>query len=232
MPGRKVNGQKPPGKTGGFSNSIKAKLFGRSDAPQSTQQSIPYREMYRDGICRVNDRLFNKTIAFQDINYQLAQNEDKTQIFENYCDFLNYFDASISVQLSFINQFGNVKEFQQSIDIPDRPDDYNDIRREYADMLKNQLAKGNNGLVKTKFITFGIEAESLKMAKMRLERVEADILANFKVLGVQARSLSGLERLEVLHGCFHPDGSEKLRFSWKDIAKTGNGTKDYRMSHL
>lgn len=203
------------------------KLFGRADAPQTAQQSIPYREMYRDGVCRVTDRLYTKTIVFQDITYQLAQNEDKTQIFENYCDFLSYFDSSVSVQLSFINQYGNLKEFQQSIDIPEQEDEYNSIRREYADMLKNQLAKGNNGLVKTKFITFGIEADSLKAAKPRMERVEADILANFKTMGVKARTLSGLERLEVLHGQFHPDGQEKLRFSWEDIPKTGLSTRDY-----
>lgn len=203
------------------------KLFGCADAPQTAQQSIPYREMYRDGICRVTDRLYTKTIVFQDITYQLAQNEDKTQIFENYCDFLNYFDSSVSVQLSFINQYGNLKEFQQSIDIPEQEDEYNSIRCEYADMLKNQLAKGNNGLVKTKYITFGIEADSLKAAKPRMERVEADILANFKTMGVKARTLSGLERLEVLHGQLHPGGQEKLRFSWEDIPKTGLSTKDY-----
>jgi len=94
-------------------------------------------------------------------------------------------------------------------------------------MLRSQLAKGNNGLVKTKYITFGVEADNLKMAKMRLERIEADILANFKVLGVKARALTGLERLEVLHGQFHPDGSEKLQFGWNDIAATGLSTKDY-----
>lgn len=180
--------------------------------------------MLRDGVCRVNDRLYTKTVQFQDINYQLAQNEDKTQIFENY--FLNYFDSSISVQLTFINRCANLREFQQSIDIPDRDDAFNSIRREYAGMLKNQLAKGNNGLVKSKFITFGIEADSLKVARPRLERIEADILANFKTLGVTARPLSGLERLEILHGQLHPDGQEKLRFDWKDIAATGTGTKD------
>ena len=217
-----------PGKskpTAPKSGGVMHKLLG-GKAPQTVQQSIPYREMYRDGICRVNDRLFTKTVQFQDINYQLAQNEDKTQIFENYCDWLNYFDSSISVQLTFINRRANIREFQQSIDIPDRDDDYNSIRREYAGMLKNQLAKGNNGLVKSKYVTFGIEADSLKTAKSRLERIEADILANFKVLGVAARPLSGLERLEVLHGQFHPDGQEKFRFDWKDIAKTGAGTKD------
>ncbi|SHJ20871.1 Type IV secretory pathway, VirB4 component [Geosporobacter subterraneus DSM 17957] len=223
----KKTAPKPSGNTGGFAASVRMKLFGRADAPQTAQQSIPYREMYRDGVCRVTDRLYTKTIVFQDITYQLAQNEDKTQIFENYCNFLSYFDSSVSVQLSFINQYGNLKEFQQSIDIPEQEDEYNSIRREYADMLKNQLAKGNNGLVKTKFITFGIEADSLKAAKPRMERVEADILANFKTMGVKARTLSGLERLEVLHGQFHPDGQEKLRFSWEDIPKTGLSTRDY-----
>ena len=217
-----------PGKskpTAPKSGGLMHKLLG-GKAPQTVQQSIPYREMYRDGVCRVNDRLFTKTVQFQDINYQLAQNEDKTQIFENYCDWLNYFDSSISVQLTFINRRANIREFQQSIDIPDRDDAFDSIRREYAGMLKNQLAKGNNGLVKSKYVTFGIEADSLKTAKSRLERIEADILANFKVLGVAACPLSGLERLEVLHGQFHPDGQEKFRFDWKDIAKTGVGTKD------
>ena len=206
---------------------VRSKLFGRADAPQSAQQSIPYREMYRDGICRVTDRLFTKTIVFEDINYQLAQNEDKTQIFENYCDFLNYFDSSVSVQLSFINQYGNLKEFQKAIDIPELPDEFNSIRREYADMLKNQLAKGNNGLVKTKYITFGIEADTLKAARPRIERVESDILSNFKTMGVKARALNGLERLEVFHGQLHPDGQEKLQLSWKDIVQTGLSTKDF-----
>ena len=170
---------KPPGK-GGFFSGVKR------DAPQTAQQTIPYREIYKDGICRVNDKLYTKTIQFFDINYQLAQADDKAQIFENYCDFLNYFDSTISVQLTFINQRANMQGFSKSIAIPPQGDEYDDIRREYAEMLKNQLEKGNNGLAKRKYITFGIEADDLRTAKMRLERVEADVLNNFKTLGVQA----------------------------------------------
>jgi type IV secretory pathway VirB4 component len=224
-------GGKPPTKAplrkGGIGALVKAKVFGRADAPRSAQQTIPYREMYRDGVCRVNDKLFTKTILFSDINYQLAQNEDKSAIFEAYCDFLNYFDASISVQLTFVNRRVDLSEFRQSIDIPDKDDEFDGIRREYADMLKNQLTRGNNGLVKAKYITFGIEAASLKEAKPRLERVETDIIAGFKTLGVAARPLNGIERLEVLHGQLHPDGLDKLRFNWSDIPKTGLSTKDY-----
>jgi len=214
-------------KSGGIKATVSTKAFGRANAPKTAQHTIPYREMFRDGICQVNDKLFTKTIMFSDINYQLAQNEDKNAIFESYCDFLNYFDCSIPVQLTFVNRRVDINEFRQSIEIPDKNDDFNSVRQEYADMLKNQLARGNNGLVKSKYITFGVEANTLKDAKPRLERIETDVLAGFKTLGVSARSLNGIERLEVLHGQLHPDGTEKLHFKWSDIPNTGMSTKDF-----
>ena len=61
----------------------------RSDKKQqSAQDSIPYQRMYPDGVCRVTDTRYVKTIRFQDINYQLSQNEDKTAIFDGWCEFL------------------------------------------------------------------------------------------------------------------------------------------------
>ena len=194
---------------------------------KSAQQTIPYVEMCRDGICKVNSRLYTKTVRFNDINYQLAQNEDKTSIFENWCDFLNYFDSSIFVQLSFINQRASINEFKKQINIPAQDDDFNDIRTEYSDMLQTQLTKGNNGLLKRKYITFGIEADSLRTAKPKLERIETDILNNFKTLGVKTEPLSGYERLKVLHDVFNMDTNEPFRFSFDMVARTGLSTKDF-----
>ena len=120
-----------------------------------------------------------------------------------------------------------MEKFRKSIEIPEQDDQFNGIRREYAGMLRGQLSRGNNGLTKTKYITFGVEAEDAKAAKTRLERIEADILANFKVLGVKARPLDGYERLTVLHQMFHPSGERKFRFSWDAIWKTGLSSKDF-----
>ena len=203
------------------------KFFSRKEVPTTAQQTIPYQEIYPDGICRLDEHFFTKTLEFFDINYQLAQNEDKTLIFENYCDFLNYFDSSIRVQLSFVNQMVDVEEYQKAIDIPEQKDAFNSIRREYVAMLKNQLAKGNNGLMKRKYITFGIQADSLKAAKLRLERIEADVLSNFKVLGVKACPLNGKERLALLHQMMNGYDKRKVHFDWKEIAKTGMSTKDF-----
>lgn len=192
----------------------------------SAQDTIAYKEMRPDGICVVKNGYYTKTIQFYDINYQLARNEDKNIIFENYCDFLNYFDKSITVQLSFLNQTMDISDFEKSIAIKPQNDEFDEIRAEYTQMLKNQLARGNNGIVRKKYITFGVEADNIQNAKQRLERVETDIINNFKVLGVRAYPLSGMERLELLHSCFNGGGS-KLNFSWNLIHKTGLTTKDF-----
>ena len=180
--------------------SMKKRLLSRADRKQieaaiaranrtdrkekSAQDSIPYERMWPDGICRVADGHYTKTIQFQDINYQLSQNEDKTAIFEGWCDFLNYFDSSIQFQLSFLNLAASEETFARAINIPLQGDDFDSIRVEYTTMLQNQLARGNNGLIKTKYLTFGIDADGIKAAKPRLERIETDILNNFKRLGV------------------------------------------------
>lgn len=193
----------------------------------SAQNSIPYREMAKDGICRVQEKYYSKTIRFYDINYQLAQNEDKNAIFENWCDFLNYFDSTIHFQISFINHHSNMKEFESVIQIQPQNDAFDDVRMEYAQMLRDQLAKGNNGLVRTKYITFGIEAENIREAKPKLERIEADILNNFKVLGVSAYPLNGEERLQILYETFNPEERVPFQFSYDRILRSGMGTKDF-----
>ena len=193
----------------------------------SAQKSIAYREMGRDGICRVEGKMYSKTIRFYDINYQLAQNEDKNAIFENWCDFLNYFDSSIRFQLSFINHKSSMAEFENVIRIRPQHDQFDDVRMEYAQMLKNQLAKGNNGLVKSKYITFSIEADNIGEARPKLERIETDILNNFKVLGVMAYPLNGVERLQILYESFNPDVQTPFQFDYDQILRTGLGTKDY-----
>ena len=194
---------------------------------KSAQDSIPFQRMFPDGICRVTDHYYTKTVQFQDINYQLNQNEDKAAIFDGWCDFLNYFDSSVRFQLSFVNMSANKDNYARYITISPQGDDFDSIRLEYTQMLQNQLARGNNGLIKTKYLTFGVEADSLKAAKPRLERIETDILNNFKRLGVAAEPMNGTERLRLLHGMLHMDEQEPFRFSWDWLAPSGLSVKDF-----
>lgn len=194
--------------------------------PQTAQQTIPYRDMRRDGVCRVTENYYTKTISYEDINYAVASADDQAAIFDGYCSFLNYFDSALPLQLSFVNHRSR-PEKRYTVNIPMRQDEHDSIRAEFTSMLENQIAKSNNGLVRSKYLTFGVEADGLETARRRLERVEADIIGNFKRLGAEAHSLSGRERLEVMHGQLHPAGREPFLFDWKLIPQTGMSTKDY-----
>ena len=218
---------KSNGKKGAVKKVNRNTSGGNKEKKITAQQSIPYREMGKDGICRVEDGYYSKTIRFYDINYQLAQNEDKNAIFENWCDFLNYFDSTIHFQLSFINHHSNMAEYEDVIRIKKQNDSFDDLRMEFAQMLRNQLAKGNNGLVRTKYLTFGIEADNIREAKPKLERIETDILNNFKVLGVSAYPLNGVERLQIMYETFNQDNKVPFRFNYEDVLRTGLNTKDY-----
>ena len=204
-----------------------ARAKNQDNKKKSAQDSIPFERMFPDGVCRVKPGYFTKTIQFQDINYQLNQNEDKTAIFEGWCDFLNYFDSSVKFQLSFMNMAANKDTYGQSIVIPPQGDDFDNIREEYTDMLRSQLARGNNGLIKTKYLTFGIEAASVKAAKPRLDRIETDLLNNFKRLGVAAEPLNGKQRLALMHGMFHIDEHTDFNFEWEWLAPSGLSVKDF-----
>jgi hypothetical protein len=217
---------KKPGDKQGALDGLMKKAFG-AKKPESAQQSIPYVAMHKDGVCRAGERYYTKTAAFSDITYQLARNDDKREILERWCDFLNFFDAGVPVQLTFTNRFVDLSDYEKSLAIRDKGDGFDETRREFSEMLLSQLAKGNNGMTKLKYLTFGVTAENRKEAVRKLERIEVDILGNFKRLDIRASSLSGAERLEVMHGIFHPNGKTKFRFDWKAVTESGMNTKDF-----
>ena len=200
-------------------------FFMKEEKKETVQDTIPYKRMLKDGICQIEKNKFNKTIRFLDINYRLMEEADQESIFSEFSSFLNFFDSSVEVEFSYINRIGENEEIHKLIDIKENMDDFNEIRSEYRQMLLNQSSKGNNGLSKSMYLTFTIEAEDLKQAKSRLERMEMDVLNNFKQMGVKAYVLDGEERLKVIHDILNPN--DKFIFSFEDLKYSGLTTKEY-----
>ena len=184
-------------------NSLLSVLLKKEKKRFTVEDTIPYIRMLPEGICQLDEKNYSKTISFQDINYQLALEEDRDLIFNQFANFLNSFDPSVHIELSYVNQLGRNKDLQDAIKIADKGDFYDDVRKEFREMLKLQLAKGNNGLKKMKYITFTTEADNLEQARAKLNRLEVDILSNFKSMGVRAESLDGEERLRLVHDILH-----------------------------
>lgn len=206
---------------------IEARLAKLKHKKVSTQTTIPYIDMYKDGICHVSGNLYSKTIRFGDRDYQLEDYENAAKIFDDYCRILNYFDETIKFQLTFENQVIDVSRLLKEIKISEKDDDFNDIRQEYGEYLRQQLLQGNNGKSVFKYLTFGIETGNFKKAKIKLGNIGNEIVKQFKEMGVEAEVLDGAERLRCLYKSLNPFKEEEFIFDWKYRSTIGASTKDF-----
>ena len=138
---------------------------------RTAQDTLPFRQMYPDGLCRLDEKSWSRCIEFEDVNYQLAKPADQTAIFESLCDMYNAHDASIGLELSLVSHRMNREEFVKRIEIAAQNDRFDRIRECYTQMLRGQLEHGNNGLIKTKYLVLTIEAKDIKTARARFSRM-------------------------------------------------------------
>ena len=194
--------------------------------PHTAQDTLPFRQMFPDGLCKLDDNTWSKCIEFEDVNYQLAQPDQQTAIFEGLCDLYNSHDSSIGMEISLPCRHMNQEDFLKRIEIAAQGDTFDGIRQLYTQMLRRQLEKGNNGIVKAKLLVLTITESDIRAARARFARIILDALNHFKVMGALAKVLDGREWLELLHGILHPDG-ERFSFDWDWLAPSGLHVKDF-----
>lgn len=203
----------------------KAKVKG--EIPESAQDTIPYKIPYEDGIFESSDGYFTQTIAFEDITYQLLDNDPKNILFERWCTLLNYFNPDIHFQFCYGNMEMDREEYAKDFVIPQQDDDFNIVRKEYSDMLVEQFAKGTNSLKKERYLTYGIYAKDYKNAKLKLSKISKQIEKYLHKFNSKSKVLNGYERLELLFRIFHPATKEKLMWNWDMPIRTGLSSKDF-----
>lgn len=203
----------------------KAKVKG--DIPESAQDTIPYRVPHEDGIFESDKGYFTQTIAFEDITYQLLDNDPKNILFERWCTLINYFNPDIHFQFNYGNMEMDRETYAKDFVIEQQPDAYNIVRKEYSDMLIGQFAKGTNNLKKERYLTYGIYAKDYRNAKLKMAKISKQIEKYLRKFNSRCRVLNGYERLELLFRIFHPATKEKFMWNWDMPVNTGLSSKDF-----
>ncbi len=193
----------------------------------SVQRTIPYISMNRSGVCQLDEKTYSRTIQFGDINYQLASEDQQDEIFEAYCSILNYFDETVKFQLTFENQNTDVAHLKRSMEIPQAGDAFDEIRKEYSEMLSRQLEQGTNGRRLRKYLTFTVEADSPAAAKIRLDNIASELKKMFKAFRVKSSVLNGEQRLAGLYRSLNPFEKQPFIFDWVTKERGGFSSKDF-----
>lgn len=160
--------------------------------------------MSQDGICEVEPGLFSMTMAFTDVNFQIAMLEEQKNIFTKYSEFLNYFDPSLHLEINLVTRSMDEEQFRRDTFLPLRGDDRDRYAEEMNQVVAEKALRGQNGLIREKYVTFSLHAENYQQAKEQLENRAADIADHFKRMGSSTRILSGIERLSLLQGIMRP----------------------------
>lgn len=203
----------------------KAKHTGK--IPASAQETIPYEKAYEDGIFEIEKGYFTKTIAFEDINYQLLDKNEKSEKFEHWCDLLNGSSPNIHYEFNYYNQRISRKEYEADFQIPQAKDSFDLVRREYSGMLLHQLEKGSNDIRQERYLTFGVIEKNYKSAKIHLEKVATTIQKNFMRFNCKSRVVGGYERLKIMFRLFHQGSDEKFMWNFDLPIHTGLSSKDF-----
>ena len=209
---------------------LKKKLKGggvHGSIPDTAQKTINFEKMYRDGICKVRSGYYTKMVGFDDLNYVLQDEGAQAEILGLYSQFINYFDPGIFFQIFLFNRQVGEETLIKRFEIAMHGNRHDVIRKEYSGIEKMLCAKGNNGVVKGKYVIFGIEAKDIREARAKLNIIERDVIQNLGNVGTVAESINGKERLRLFHEFFHQDSMEPFHFSFEEMAESGKSVKDY-----
>ena len=170
--------------------------------------------------------LFSMTMAFTDVNFQLARQEEQNSLFTQYSEFLNYFDPDIHLQISLVTRRVDEVEFRRDTFLPMRGDSRDKYSEEMNRVISEKALQGQNGLIREKYMTISIHEDDYHKAQIRLFKRAEDIQNMFKRMGSSVREISGIERLNLLHGITRPEEVMAFSYDWL-LAEKSLTTKDF-----
>lgn len=196
------------------SSARSEKQIKKKRAPQKASDCLGFLAMYENGICEIEPGLYSMTLKFSDVNYQIARREEQANIFTRYCELLNYCDPDMHLQINLVTQHMDKERFEQDMFFQMRQDDIDEYRKEMNKVIADKAMQGQNGLVREKFVTITVKADSYDNAAQQLARRAADLKGSFKGLHSDATTLSGKQRLALLNAILRPDTSFDFEYDW------------------
>lgn len=227
-----IIGKKQKNKNIEFKKDEKGKRFKikKISIPKTAQQTIPFQELYENGLIKVTEELYCIVCNFQNINYLLAREDEQESKYKKYGELLNSLDPSIKFQLFLLNKsvdedilIDNLIPKPKNDGLENVHNDYNRVQMDFINKSYDQTAEKFNYFVlgyETKSKTENIEAI--------LNKAFRDVSTGFKKLESDCKRLEPLDVLELFYNFYNPVKAKEDKFRLPaDIYKRGAKIKDY-----
>ena len=220
---------------------------------KTAQQSIPYEEMYPNGMIKVGPGLYSKSYYFGDMNFATEKEDKQEEILKSYSKLLSKYAPNVTAQFTVFNRKAsadkikdkfflkprNGSSFGKAEEEIEREKRQQEYRDEYNAILDNRIKEGRNDIQKERYITLTLKTTDVIMANRTFATLDEETnnaVREINKTGV--RPLTIEERICILHDIykvgeedFFPDllndyKDENGEFSLGKLSKKGLTTKD------
>ena len=147
-----------------------AKEKEKKDFAKKVLNTIPYKKILADDIFFLGRKMYSKAYTFDDINFNLSDEEQQYMYLERYIEFLSILDDTVDCQICCWNSQINMEEFKRKTLLPVKADELFDYRHEFnTRVLEENIRKGQNAIQKHMYITLTIKAPDEETARRRFK---------------------------------------------------------------
>jgi trsE protein len=199
-----------------------AKEKEKKDFAKKVLNTIPYKKILADDIFFLGRKMYSKAYTFDDINFNLSDEEQQYMYLERYIEFLSILDDTVDCQICCWNSQINLDDFKKKTLLPQKADYLFEYRYEFnSRVLEENIRKGQNAIQKHMYITLTIKAPDEETARRRFKSLDITATNTFNRIGnTNMRVLTSQERLEMLKDFFvGTDDMPVPQLTEKDFAK-------------
>lgn len=199
-----------------------AKEKEKKDFAKKVLNTIPYKKILSDDIFFLGKKMYSKAYTFDDINFNLSDEEQQYMYLERYIEFLSILDDTVDCQICCWNSQINLDDFKKKTLLPQKADDLFEYRYEFnSRVLEENIRKGQNAIQKHMYITLTIKAPDEETARRRFKSLDITATNTFNRIGnTNMRVLTSQERVEMLKDFFvGTDDMPVPQLTEKDFAK-------------
>lgn len=233
---QKKNGKKEKKTVSSTAMGLAKKIAKIDKLPKNVHESLPFEGFMQNGIVETYKGTFTKSYKLEDVNFDIAPDEEQRAIFKSFMDFINSFNENTRWEFTIFNHEIDKKETIRNIRIPPQRDGLNKYRQELNNIRLKALTKGNNSIKHDKYLTVAIDDYNVEHAVSVFTHLDQEISKKLRrICKTDTKPLSSQERICLLYDIYNQDHDYRIdtgiykdgtKLKLEQIAKQGLSIKD------